>query len=253
AESATAQLLDDASVRTLPTAHGPVRVREGRLGDVQTFVLPRSGPRHPLPAHSIDFKENMALLAELGVTDVVSTGMVGSLRGSLPVGSVVVLDQFLDFTKHRDWTYFEDTRFGFGDFTEPFCSRLREGLVKACAEAGIPAVPNGCYVGVDGPRFETSAEVRMYGMLGGDVIGMTVLPECVMAREAGLCYATVAGVVNLGAGLAPGPLHAPDFLNTRQAHMERMKDILRHLSCLLSAPDAAQSCACPTVPMERTS
>src|SRR5882762_3527869 len=127
AESATAQLLDDSSVRTLPTKYGAVEIREGLLGDVQTFVLPRSGPRHPLPAHSIDFRHNISLLAELGVTDVVSTGMVGSLRGSLPVGSVVVLDQFLDFTKHREWTWFDDTRFGFGDFTEPFCSRLREG------------------------------------------------------------------------------------------------------------------------------
>ena len=128
--------------------------------------------------------------------EVVATGMVGSLRASLPVGTVVLLDQFLDFSRHHPCTYYEESDFAFLDFTEPFCGRLRRSFRNTAAALDVALVPHGCYVSTEGPRYETRAEVRMFGQLGGDVIGQTVATECVMAREAGLCYAMLAMVTD---------------------------------------------------------
>lgn len=251
----SANILTNIEVIEHPSKHGILHIRRGSINGQEVFVLPRSGPRHPLPAHHIDTKENIHILKSYGVTDIISTGMTGSLRKSVAVGSVLVLDQFLDFTKHQSPTVFDDDEFGFVDFTNPFCEQLRQELITAFDELRIPVIPNGCYVGVDGPRFETAAEVRMYGMLGGDVIGCTVLPECVYAREAGLHYATVAGVVNLGAGLQGGHLHAPDWLIMRAAHMEHVASVLDHVTQSMTRSNAKADiagCDCPPVPLERS-
>lgn len=248
----SASILDDADIITYESKHGMMRVRHGRLNGQEVFVLPRSGPRHPLPAHRIDTKENIGILKGFGVTDIISTGMSGSLRKSIPVGATLILDQFLDFTREQSPTIFDNDEFGFVDFTEPFCDRLRRELISAFEQLDFPIVPHGCYVGVDGPRFETAAEVRMFDMLGGDVVGCTVLPECVYAREAGLHYATVSGVVNLGAGLSAGTLRAPDWLELRSSHMQHVAAVLDLVTASIARDATANiGCACPPVPYER--
>jgi 5'-methylthioadenosine phosphorylase len=248
----SAAILTDIEILEHPSAHGTLLIRHGYLNGQEVVVFPRSGPRHPLPAHSIDARENIQILKSYGVTDVISSGMTGSLRTSIPVGSVLVLDQFLDFTRVPRPTFFDDDEFGFVDFSEPFCSRLRGDLVAGFQDIDFPAIPRGCYVGVDGPRFETSAEVRMFAQLGGDVVGCTVLPECVYAREAGLHYATVAGVVNLGAGLQAGTLHAPDWLEMRQEHMASIAAVLDFVTKSMAGSQTEQrGCDCPPIAYER--
>lgn len=239
------KLLQNGQLEVIDTPYGSAEVTTGSSNGIDIAQMTRSGSKHPLPCHGINYRANIAALASLGVTKVVATAMVGSLRPSVPPSTLVLLDQFLDFTKHREWTYYDLEDFAFVDFTEPYCPQLRQRLLSIAGEAGIHLNPSACYVCVDGPRFETRAEVQMYSQLGGDVIGMTILPECVIAREAGLCYSVIAGVVNPGAGLASVPLDAEDFLSIRSKHMEDMQYLIQSLIETSSVhKDSEQSCSC---------
>src|SRR5262249_36456594 len=150
-----------------------------------------------------------------------------------------ILDQFIDFTRDRQSTYFTGSEFGHADMTEPYCPTLRAHLIR-CAEAiGLTVAPSGCYVCVPGPRFETRAEVRMFAQLGADVVGFTNVTDCVMAREAGLCFATFAGVVNLGAGLSDQDMRSEHWRETRKIHAARFAEIVAELarSCVPASFD----------------
>lgn len=238
-------LLDGPEQHIIETPHGCVDVTVGTLAGVSVVQMTRSGSKHPLPPHAVQYRANIAALVALGVTDVVATTMVGSLRPSIPVGTLLLLDQFLDFNKTRRHTYYDPDDFAFVDFSDPYCPRLRDELLRTASVCEQPLVPNGCYVCVEGPRFETRAEVRMYGLLGGDVIGMTNVPECTMAREAGLCYAVLAGVVNLGAGLTGETLSAESFRELRRRHMRIQEHLISTLVARSFATDAPQPrCSC---------
>jgi 5'-methylthioadenosine phosphorylase len=230
------------------TPYGVVEAAIGEAEGARVALLTRPGPRHPLSPHAINHRANVAALVELGVDGVVATGMVGSLRPSLPVGTMLVLDQFLDFTKRHPCTFYDEDDFAFLDFTDPFCPRMRRALVRAAEAAEIELAPQGCYVTTDGPRYETAAEVRMFALLGGDVVGQTISTECVMAREAGLCYAAVAGVVNVGAGLSERALSADDFLAVRTRHLEAMERLFRTLLAGLGGTFGVPDCTCATAP-----
>lgn len=129
--------------------------------------------------------------------------MSGSLTVDILPGTYLVLDQFIDFTKKTRNTIYDRGEFAFVDFADPYCPYTRKLLIQACEETGVTFLPHGCYVGIDGPRYETSAETRMYRMLGGDVVGMTNVPEAVYSRELGMCYAALSVISDLAAGLSP--------------------------------------------------
>jgi 5'-methylthioadenosine phosphorylase len=240
--------VEEADRELVETPHGVIEAAIGEAEGVQVALLTRSGPRHPLSPHAINHRANVAALAELGVDGVLATGMVGSLRASLPVGTLLVLDQFLDFTKRHPCTFYDEEDFAFLDFTDPFCPRLRAALVRAAEASDREIAPQGCYVTTDGPRYETRAEVRMFALLGGDVVGQTISTECVMAREAGLCYAAVAGVVNVGAGLSERSLSADDFLAVRTRHLEAMTQLFRTVLADLGHASGVPDCSCAVTP-----
>lgn len=221
-----------------------VELRSGHVGDTRVLYAPRAGTTERRKCHEIDYRSVMRALRAEGATHVVSTAMVGGLSAALPVGHLCLLDQFLDFTRHRQFTFFDGDDFDFLDMTEPFCDHLRDELLRSAAASETQVAPAACYVGVDGPRYETRAEVAMYRQLGGDVIGMTIVPEVIMAREAGLCYATLAGVVNPGAGLSSTLLDAAGFRPHRSAHAAAIERILTDFveRWATSVPSA---CACP--------
>lgn len=208
----------DESIVVTPYGAVTARVRDDGLVSI------RRG-RDGLASHMINHRANITALAQLGVTDVVSTAMVGTLNADTPIGTTVLLDQFLDFTKRTRGWFYDDDIFRDFDYTNPFCSRLR-GVLRNALGHHAELRDSGCYVGVDGPRFETAAEVRMYALLGGDVIGMTIVSECIMAREAGMCYAAIANVVNYGAGLTAKPVHADDFLGPGNRHVGNIMTVV---------------------------
>jgi 5'-methylthioadenosine phosphorylase len=171
------------------------------------YFLSRHGAHHHLAPHQIDYRANNALLLALGVDKVLATNAVGSLRLVLPPRSLVLLDDFIDLTRHRGVTYFgDDEAWYHTEFSTPYSAHLRDSLQAAATELNIPLITRGTYLCCDGPRFETPAEIRLFASWGADVVGMTGIPEAVYAREVGIDYAAVAVVTNYGAGLTPEPV-----------------------------------------------
>ena len=246
--------LDEAERVELPATDYSVQATVGKLNGVTLIVLPRNSSGRPMPPHAIDYRTNIDALARAGVRRVLTTAMVGTLRPSVPNGSMVLVDQFIDFTKDRQFTFFSDDRFGFADMTEPYCPSLRQRLLEAAESVSINVAPNGCYLGVPGPRFETRAEVRMYAQLGGDVIGHTGTTDCVMAREAGLCFATLAGVITLGAGLSDHQMNAELWHESRRRHAGRFRKIVGEMTRMIGddAGTTWSPCRCAvSAPIEK--
>jgi len=215
--------------------------------DTEIIFLPRHGQEHTLPPHRINHLANIAALRTMGVNMIIATAAVGSLREVIAPGTLVILDQFIDLRRGRTETFFDsagDVRHT--DFTEPYCPWLREKIISATVDLDIPVIKKGCYVCVEGPRYETPAEVRMFAMLGGDVVGMTGVPEAVLARETGICYAGIALVTNLGAGLGPGRLSHGEVARIMARHRHHLTELITSLlPVVLSAGDVYQrGCRC---------
>ena len=175
----------------------------GYIDDAEIFLTSRNQYLGAVPPHEVDYKLIMHGMKQLDVDVILGTAVSGSLTEDIPVGSYLVLDQFLDFTKKSPNTIYDSEAFAFVEFEEPYCPHTRRILIDACEKTGVQFLPYGCYVGVDGPRYETSAEVKMFRMLGGDVVGMTNVVETIFARELGMCYAALSLISNLGAGISP--------------------------------------------------
>lgn len=168
----------------------------GRLGGQPVVFLPRHGRGHKLPPSSINFRANVDALKRSGVTDILSLSAVGSLREELAPGDFVLVDQFIDRTFAREKSFFGPGCVAHVSVAHPACSRLGDALAEAGAACGKPLHRGGTYIVMEGPQFSTLAESRLYRSWGCDVIGMTNMPEAKLAREAEICYATVAMVTD---------------------------------------------------------
>ena len=165
---------------------------EGVLGDVRCLFLPRHGKNHQLPPHQINYRANICALKQLGAEQVVSVSAVGSMREDIPPGDVVVVDQYIDLTKRRPSTFFEDGVVAHVSFSDPVCQQLATRAAQAVVQAGGTVHSGGTYVCIEGPQFSTRAESLLFRSWGVSVIGMTAMPEAKLAREAELPYCTLA-------------------------------------------------------------
>lgn len=168
----------------------------GELNGQKMVFLPRHGRGHKIPPSEINFRANIDALKRAGVTDVISVSAVGSLREHLSPGTFVIVDQFIDRTFARNKSFFGSGLVAHVSMAHPVCSRLGDHIEAAAKEAGIVALRGGTYLVMEGPQFSTLAESELYRSWGCDVIGMTNMPEAKLAREAELCYATVAMVTD---------------------------------------------------------
>lgn len=205
--------LENPTVRDVTTEYGTARITLGRWHGLEVGFVTRHGTGHSVPPHMINYRANIAALAELGVTDVFAINAVGSINPQLETGELVCINDFLDFTKNRVTTFFD----GSGprgvvhvDVADTYHPELRAEWLAAAQAVGIPLRDGGVYCCFEGPRFESPAEVRMAGILGGDVAGMTGIPEATLAVEAGLRYSSVSLVCNPCAGLSPIPITVED-------------------------------------------
>jgi 5'-methylthioadenosine phosphorylase len=164
----------------------------GRIGGVPVVFLPRHGRGHRISPSEINFRANVWGLKKLGVTRIVSISAVGSMREDVHPGDFVVIDQFFDRTRHRADSFFERGVVAHVMFADPVCGSLRQLLLATGRELGLTMHDGGTYLNMEGPQFSTRAESRIYRTWGVDVIGMTNLQEAKLAREAEICYATVA-------------------------------------------------------------
>ncbi|MBI2440403.1 MAG: S-methyl-5'-thioadenosine phosphorylase [Lentisphaerae bacterium] len=164
----------------------------GQLQGRAVVALARHGANHRIMPSNVNYRANIWALKEMGVTHILATTACGSLREAIAPGHLVFIDQFIDRTTRRNQTFYEGQQVCHIPMSEPFCPTLRAILAKTAAELGIAHHARGTMVTIEGPRFSTKAESRMFQMWGGDVINMSTVPEVVLAREAGLCYASIA-------------------------------------------------------------
>lgn len=163
----------------------------GRINGVETVILARHGKDHSIYPTGVNFRANIHALKKEGCTHILATTAVGSLREKIRPGDLVFPDQFIDFTKHRPLT-FHDEKVIHTPMGEPFCSDLRKLLIGSAKELRFRHHGKGTVVTIEGPRFSTKAESHMFRKLGADVINMSTVPEVILAREAGICYQTIA-------------------------------------------------------------
>jgi 5'-methylthioadenosine phosphorylase len=169
----------------------------GRLGDTRLLFLPRHGRGHRIPPHRVNYRANVLALKMLGAEQVVSVSAVGSMREDVHPGDLVLVDQFIDRTRSRPSTFFDDDGVvAHVELAEPVDAALMDALHRACTAVGARVHRGGTYVCIEGPQFSTRAESELYRSWGVSVIGMTNLPEARLAREAELPYATMALVTD---------------------------------------------------------
>ena len=199
----------------------------GRLRGREVIFLARHGPGHTIPPHLVNYRANLWALRDAGVSHVIAVAAVGAIAGDLPPGGIAFPDQIIDYTYGRAHTFFDEdfAPVTHIDFTEPYCPDLRAVLVEAAARVGIPARDGATYAATQGPRFESAAEIDRLERDGAHIVGMTGMPETALARELGLCYATVAVAANAAAGRGP-VLDLKEIERTLQGGMGQVRRLL---------------------------
>lgn len=163
----------------------------GQINGVEVVVLARHGQNHTIMPTKVPYRANLWALKEIGCTQIIATTACGSLQEEIKPRDLIFLDQFIDFTKQRKLTFFED-KVVHTAMADPFCPDLRKILIKIARELKLSHHEQGTIVTIEGPRFSTRAESRYFKQMGADVINMSTVPEVILAREVGVCYASVA-------------------------------------------------------------
>ncbi|MBI4844417.1 MAG: S-methyl-5'-thioadenosine phosphorylase [Nitrospirae bacterium] len=200
----------------------------GRIGSNEVIFLPRHGSRHSIPPHLINYRANIWGFRKLGVSRIISVSAAGCIKKGLKPGDIVILSQVIDMTRNRKSTFY-DGKQGIVhiDFTEPYCPEMRKVLTRACVSSNIKLKDGGTYVAVEGPRLETAQEIKSFGKMGGDVVGMTGMPEAALAREAEICYSGLSVVANYAAGIKKKRLTVSEVMEAMREANDKIKDILK--------------------------
>lgn len=219
--------LKEKLVKT-PYAKKPVAVFTGEYKGVEVVFLNRHGKNHIVPPHLINYRANIFAMKKAGVSVILSVNAVGAISPSIKIGDFIVMDQFIDFTKIRQSTFFDDGGGGVvhTDMTNPFCETARQAILKSASALKIKCVNGGAIAVCEGPRYETAAEIRAYKILGADIVGMTTYPEVALAREAGICYAAIGVASNYAAGISKKPLSHQEVILTMSGKEKDLKKLM---------------------------
>jgi 5'-methylthioadenosine phosphorylase len=213
----------------------------GEFSGRDVAFLARHGSGHQIPPHRINYRANIWGVKSIGVERVLSVGATGGISPGMAPGTIVIPDQIIDMTRRGDVTFHEGEEVMHIDFTEPYCPEVRGALFRAGEKAGIDLGKSGTYVCAEGPRLETKAEIEFFSRIGGDVVGMTFMPEASLAREAELCYGGIAVVTNFAAGIKEKKLTATEVVDVMRQTMASLKILLREVLLLLP-PE--RTCGC---------
>jgi 5'-methylthioadenosine phosphorylase len=239
--------LTDKRWERVPTSFGEAsdELLFGEIGGQRMVFLPRHGRGHKIPPSEINYRANIDALKRAGVTDVISVSAVGSLREHLRPGTFVIIDQFIDRTFARTKSFFTTGLVAHVSMAHPVCGRLGEHLAAAAREAGIEVAQGGTYLVMEGPQFSSLAESELYRSWNCDVIGMTNMPEAKLAREAELCYATVAMVTDYDCW---HPHHADvtvdAIIKVLLANADNARSLVKKVAPRLQADEGATACSC---------
>jgi 5'-methylthioadenosine phosphorylase len=235
--------LEDPEEVTVDTPYGapsaPVTI--GTVGGRRVAFIPRHGKDHEFPPHKVPYRANVWAMKELGVRRLFGPSAAGSLRREIPPKTFVVSDQAIDFTKSRPYTFFDGPVTTHVSFADPYCPEMRAALVSQAAALGIEHRDGGTMVVIEGPRFSTRAESKMFTQVGGDVIGMTQFPEATLAREAELCFANVALVTDYDVGVDDiAPVSHHEVLKVFGENIEALRNLL-----FAAIPEVPAERGCP--------
>ncbi|WP_458454824.1 S-methyl-5'-thioadenosine phosphorylase [Methanobrevibacter sp.] len=226
---------DECTKQLVKTDYGEVEVSILNIFSKKVAFIPRHAAGHSIPPHKINFRANIDALKNVGVTKIIATNSVGSMNTEMPPGSFVVPDDFLDFSQDRKKTFYEDKVVHI-DVTEAYCPQLRDVL----ADSG-EVILGGTYVCTEGPRFETPAEIKMFRMLGGDLVGMTGVPEVTLAREREMCYNSICIVSNYASGISEDELTIDEVFEMVK---QKESELLELIYNFIKNVDESTDCAC---------
>jgi 5'-methylthioadenosine phosphorylase len=228
------RFLSDATELRVQTPYGEPSspLKRGIIDGREVVLLSRHGRQHTIPPSMVNNRANIHALKAQGCATVIATAACGSLQEKMGRGDVVIVDQFIDFTRHRAVTFHDAFEPGIQNsrhtpMADPFDARLRAVLVKSCSDLSIPVHDGGTILTIEGPRFSTRAESRMFRAWGADLVNMTVAPEAILANEAGLNYAVVAVVTDFDCWKTDEPpLRVEDLVAVFTANVEKVTRLL---------------------------
>jgi 5'-methylthioadenosine phosphorylase len=234
------QLLKNVEEVTMDTPYGVPSdaITVGELAGRRVAFLPRHGKKHTIRPTDVNSRANIFALKKLGVQRILAPSAVGSLKEDYKPGDIVFVDQFIDRTTKREQSFYTGKKVCHISVAEPMCPELRQTLIAIAKDLGVRAHDTGTYVCIEGPRFSTKAESRLFRSWDADVIGMTLVPECVLAREAELCYASISTVTDYDVW-KDHVVSADEVVATMKDSVEKVKRII--LEAVARLP---KECAC---------
>lgn len=215
----------------------------GAKGDEKQIVfLPRHGIPHSIPPHKINYRANIWGFKSFGVERIISVSAVGGINKDISPGDIVLLDQIIDMTYGaRESTFYDKDKVVHIDFTNPYCPEMRDFIIEASQNIGLPIKTAGAYICVNGPRLETAKEIQFFSMIGADVVGMTAMPEASLARELEMCVSGISVVTNYAAGISERKLTTTEVVETMKNSLDRMKSLVKEI--IMYIPPA-RACPC---------
>ena len=220
------------------TPYGNVLLWHTKRGSKDVFFLNRHGKKGNLPPHRINYRGIIHAFKASNVDCILSLATVGSLKPSIEPGDIVIPNDFIDFTKNRCYTFYDDQRIHV-DLSEPFCPSLRDKINEVCGRMKQRCHAKGTYLATEGPGLETPAEIMMFSKFA-DVVGMTVVPEVILAREKEICYASLCLVCNMAAGLQSS-LSADEIVKVVTKKKPLLTDLLNNI---IEGIVEGRSCTC---------
>ena len=197
----------------------------GEMSGRCVAFLPRHGRKHTIRPTDVNSRANIFAFKKLGVERILAVSTVGSLREEFKPGDIVFTDQFIDRTTRREQSFYTEGKVCHISVAEPMCPEIRKTLIAIAKAARIGAHSKGTYVCIEGPRFSTKAESKLFSKWGADIVGMTLVPECVLAREAEICYASIGTVTDYDCW-KDHPVTADEIVTTMRANIEKVKKII---------------------------
>ncbi len=218
-------LQDSIAVET-PYGMPSANIEKGELNGSPVFFLARHGKNHSLTPHTVNYRANIWALQSLGVTRILGVNAVGGINDSMGPEVIVIPDQIVDYTWGRQASFSEEGNVIHADFTYPYTEELRQQLLEAAYKVSVSVCDGGVYGATQGPRLETAAEINRLEKDGCDIVGMTAMPEAILARELDMQYANISLVVNMAAGRSVGLITMDDIRRVLDAGMGQVRVLL---------------------------
>ncbi|KQM11485.1 5'-methylthioadenosine phosphorylase [Methanomassiliicoccales archaeon RumEn M1] len=233
--------IKDKVVLSTPYGAPSDAVLVGEMNGVEVAFLSRHGSGHVYPPHRVNYRANIWAMKHLGVERIISPCAVGSLQEKFRPGELVIVDQFIDFTKGRDYTFYDGAKTVHISMADPFCKEMNALFASEARRLELPFHEGGTYICIEGPRFSTRAESRMFRSFA-DIIGMTLAPECQLAREAEICYTSLATITDYDVW-ADEPVDTATVLRTMAESVDRVRRLIT--ATIDKIPEAQDKCECP--------